>query len=527
MGSFENILSRIHRVFNRDPKRIAALVLSRWAVSPSPNMLTAHRFASFETFAVGAVPNGDGSPNFVVTDDRSFDGVVSLREVHAETWPITKKYLHPTDVTGTKGWLPLTKGSKYIISGYVCTTSQEPVDVTLGYATTENSGWKKIGRPAYSVSATSSIKASDGWVRISAVSPVVAIGAIYAIPHVGSTLPGTYYWDGLMIEKHVGTDAPSPFSVGGTDVYNEPIPSRVTVRDAKLYATGGVFVDLADITIDALAQQLEALDFLVSVENGTGSLLARGLIDETDGDAYAGLTLSVPESIFYNEMRTYGWELDEQKKNIRDAERQMYMHSAEDDWLDYWCRDHFGISRLAGEADSSYLQRVVNDLARENQNNVALELIAKNALGVDITIHDAYPLRAELPPEYQDVAAGRFLLETGIPGDMTTEQAETLLETIRNVVRKHKAAGTDFIETALRKQLQPNEPLSATEAMALNITATMADAFADGPIIYGSSWTYGTPGLVYGNNDAIKEQAVVTVRLAADNSITVQQILGE
>jgi len=185
----------------------------------------------------------------------------------------------------------------------------------------------------------------------------------------------------------------------------------------------------------------------------------------------------------------------------------------------------FGIVRFTAETDAEYQQRVLNEITSPTQNNVALAMIVKNALGVDARILDAVPYIDDLPPEQQGDAVGRFLLDLSIDNSLSTEEAEILIERTQNLVRKFKAAGTDFIQTSLRKLEEKAETVTIVEAYRATISAALADQIGPGPIYVGAAWIVGTPGLLVGTNDAIKEQCIVTV-LDTDENIVSRDYYG-
>lgn len=315
--------------------------------------------------------------------------------------------------------------------------------------------------------------------------------------------------------------------------------------------TPGVEIDLSSGTVQDVADTLNAQGFEATVL-GQEDLLARGLLSSgeirTDGAIAAtsltgseltdlsGNTLTLlstksvlvhyPTSPLWNEMSTYGWELDDQVERLKNAEGQLYLDTAEDKWLELWGNKYLGTPRLIGESDAAYAARIVQELLRPNQNNVALELILRDAMGVDANIIDAWPNKDDLPVEQQPGARGRFLLDLAIDNSLTTEEADALIENCKAVIRRHKAAGTDFLETVLRKLVQLTENVSTTETMTATITATYSETFLPGGVRCGAAWRCGCPGLVVGTNDAIKEQIRVMVLNSGDSSLASQTIYG-
>lgn len=247
------------------------------------------------------------------------------------------------------------------------------------------------------------------------------------------------------------------------------------------------------------------------------SRLARGISPLTESAENGVITLSYPTSQLYQEMQTNAWALEGQEAQIASAEKQLYMDSAEGAWLDYWCDSFFGIPRFSGESDEQYITRVKHEIIRATQNNTALAIIVKESIGVTIKLIDAVPHVAELPPEEQANAPGRFILDMSIPNELSPADAQILIDRIKDIVRRYKAAGTDFID-ALRKLCAIAETASPKETHLLTVTHTTYETPVAGPIRVGAGWRVGTPGLCVGNNTAIKEQLFVKKILAADSS---------
>jgi hypothetical protein len=169
---------------------------------------------------------------------------------------------------------------------------------------------------------------------------------------------------------------------------------------------------------------------------------------------------------------------------------------------------------------------VAYEVVRPNQNNRALEIILRDSLGIDATILNAWPNRDDLPAEDQAKAPGHFLLDMSIANEMDPQEAQELIDLAKAVVRRHRAGGTDFLSTVLRKLVQTTENQVMAETIAMLLTATFEESFQTGPIYCGAAWYCGTPGLFSGNNDAIKEQVAVRVLDATDDSITDQYLYG-
>lgn len=305
----------------------------------------------------------------------------------------------------------------------------------------------------------------------------------------------------------------------------------ITVNQYGIYvkATEGTavywFTDTTTLT--DLVDQLNTYSIFVAslVSSEYSSLLAKGLFDDS---IELPAQLQYPKSLLWQEMQTSSFALTDQTERISNATNQLYFHSSDSDWLDLWADYYFSVERYLGETDSDYLSRAIKELMQPTQNNTALEMIVQSAFGMPVKIVDAMPYASELPPPYLPTdARNRFLLDMAIPAEYTTDQATALIDKVKNLVRKYKSAGTDFIEVPLRKYFQPSESISPTEAYHVSISVGMiTETLSPGPIKVGAGWKVGTPGLKVGTNDAVKEQANVQLLLSADSSVVAQYLIG-
>jgi len=298
----------------------------------------------------------------------------------------------------------------------------------------------------------------------------------------------------------------------------------VGLRCLTTDATGTTTISLETGTVNDFLAALQVKGFTTVLYDGQyGTMLARGIVEQ--GTAQSGESIGYHQSLLWSELKTSAWELDNQRDRIDDATKQLYLHSATGTWAEEW-GDLFGTYRVAGESDATFLNRAIAEAIRPRSNNVALENIIAEAFGMICTVRDALPNVAELPPEDQAEAAGRFLLDLAVPNDLSAEEALLLIDRMKAVVRKNKAAGTDFLQTVLSKLNAISENVSITETVGASINAGIDDTFLPGAIICGTGWICGTPGLLCGTNDAIKEQIAVKTILVADGSIVATGLYG-
>lgn len=159
---------------------------------------------------VSTPPNVTGSGTLLLENVAGLFGPKRLR--HISTSTASFAYIHPT-ADSANGWLKLTKGQRYVLSAYVSTTSTAAT--TLQLAAVVREGLSSTGGVGGSTGGVT-IRAADGWVRISiaftpgGTNPYLA----YYLRHSSTGI--TSYWDGFMLEEvPSGVSSPSTFSPGG------------------------------------------------------------------------------------------------------------------------------------------------------------------------------------------------------------------------------------------------------------------------------------------------------------------------
>lgn len=317
-------------------------------------------------------------------------------------------------------------------------------------------------------------------------------------------------------------------------VYTGAGTCSILVRDYVLYSRTESGIDLSipldsdGYTVNNLITALNAeADYTATlIKAEYGELLSRAILEDdwrllTDDNKLYFTTNEI-----WQEMQSYAYILDEQWGRIKLAEKQLYLLESTEQWLDYWGEYFFGVKRFDNEDDAAYSVRIINEIIKPDQNNVALEIILEASIGLAAVIRDAWPNRAELDPADQDKTPGYFLLDLPIPNDLSVPEAEQLIANAQDIVRRHKSSGTDFFFTILRKVIQQEESLTTTEAVIVTITASIAESFIDGAIYVDGSWRVGTPGLLVGTNDALKEQVLVQKIVVATGLPESSELIG-
>ncbi len=144
--------------------------------------------------------------------------------------------------------------------------------------------------------------------------------------------------------------------------------------------------DLRDFTIGTLAARLQQAGFLVNVPGAWSALAATVLIDAFY-PAAPSHTLRGYTSVLWRVVRPLALCFDMWGDDLAEATRQMDVRHAAGRWLDWW-GVLYGVPRATGELDAGYRRRIVWEVMAPRANNVAMEVILKEALGVDATITD-------------------------------------------------------------------------------------------------------------------------------------------
>lgn len=235
--------------------------------------------------------------------------------------------------------------------------------------------------------------------------------------------------------------------------------------EAVTFFNGGferLSIDLDDtLTIQGINAQM-AVVFPTSTANALyASRLARALIDsDSTFNAETGLysyTLLVPYSLLYLIMLVYAKAIKSTQLAVIEALKQLYLHSAETNWLDEW-GGYFGVARDFdnGEADADFRDRMIASLLKPKCNNVAMEAAINALTGQDVTITDS------VTPTWFGVTTGFNLLGGESPTGFAAKMA--------SIVNQIKAAGTRFEITLSAAVIGDTMPVITIDRLAVTIT---------------------------------------------------------
>jgi hypothetical protein len=261
---------------------------------------------------------------------------------------------------------------------------------------------------------------------------------------------------------------------------------QVSVSDLRLMGTEGLQIDLTELTLQGLVDTINMVPgYGASLTSSTyAKFLARGILEDGAHGVTEDPHLYYPNSLLWAEMQTYGWTLDEQSERLRQLTKQLYLHTADTDWLEYWTKDHFGKPKLVGETDQEYQRRAIQEIVAANQNNKALEILVEGALAGSTcdVIDSAADPDARLPDgtrpfTWFKVLVGFDLNSNNIYFDGKYDKAIGL-------ITKGKAAGTrlEYLElsghlTAATAKAQIGATVAMVEVIEIlpNLTMTFED----------------------------------------------------
>lgn len=194
--------------------------------------------------------------------------------------------------------------------------------------------------------------------------------------------------------------------------------------------------DLTGYTLRELVQEIRYAGFSVTViKDGfldrPSDILLEGFGDE--GNGYNGDTLYAFTSPLWSILNTVGLTLEETHQNACiEGVNQAYFDRARDYWLDVWGM-FFGINRLDGQDDESYLAAIIEEVLRLRNNHYAMKNAVEKITGIKVFIHelwkDRYSVGGSNPlPADDDEVYCRFDIIT--EETLTADQEQAVLEVI-------------------------------------------------------------------------------------------------
>jgi len=306
---------------------------------------------------------------------------------------------------------------------------------------------------------------------------------------------------------------------------------QVSTSNMRITGTGGLNIDFSEMTLQELVTSINAVaGYSASlVANDYMGLLARAILEDGAHSAVQNTSLHYPTSLLWAEMQTCGWILDEQVERLRQLGKQLYFHSADSDWLDYWSKTYFGINRNHQESDDDYVRRAIHDIVALNQNNIALgNLIRETVTGYDCDVIDT-------PSETDALSYGGLITADGAQlynGSLTAQygmfsvaaQIEMedqvplaeLSQKVREIVNRHKAAGTEL--RALDFKMETSDSLTMAEHADVKLEQFASDTLPwgmryDGTILHDNAdYRLFNGALTYSGADGYDGYAAVRTK---------------
>lgn len=312
-------------------------------------------------------------------------------------------------------------------------------------------------------------------------------------------------------------------------------PCSVTIADGKMvisYESSAHSIDIDTMTLQELVSALSAIGIASTTEAQYQTLSARGILDATRQNTESDNRLYYPQNIFYQEMQTYAWAMQEQSEKMLNGERQLYLHSADGDDLDYWCKQYFGSHRFTSEMgnDDQYRKRIIASILSTSQNNKSLEKALKATVSayecdvVDIKTQEVTIAKFDGSTSYSGEASyfyeggyqlGCFHVLTNIQMEDQTPLDDTANK-IRAVVQQKKAAGTKMASLVFSATTADTATISDTATITTH--DTQPDILPWGLRYDGS--VFHNSGRLLTFDGADTYSGSVTYRLAVDGETT-------
>lgn len=173
-------------------------------------------------------------------------------------------------------------------------------------------------------------------------------------------------------------------------------PDGLTWHCADGYLTvvaGGVSLPpfALDGSLQHLVTQLTASGIEVKYANPDLLHLASGALLEGAGNDQSSLSdqLKVFQSNLWTLLDAYGVAVDEADRHIVEGIAQLYIGSAEGEFLDYW-GEFFGVPRNAGELDPDYRTRMIVEVLRPKSNKIAIENAVSEIVGDHVELYEPW-----------------------------------------------------------------------------------------------------------------------------------------
>lgn len=179
-----------------------------------------------------------------------------------------------------------------------------------------------------------------------------------------------------------------------------PLGARWRIADRVFTAWAGAdewVFGLSGLTVDQLVEGLESAGFSVESRSARYNGYSALVLVEGDGDELEsnGDHILAFNSIMWALFSGYAGEVLDAEYQIRQALLQMFIPTAEGEWLDLW-GTLYGVPRHPGETDASLRVRIPDEAFRIRVNGLAIEKTIKSLTGRDVEIREPWKLMFRL-----------------------------------------------------------------------------------------------------------------------------------
>lgn len=253
------------------------------------------------------------------------------------------------------------------------------------------------------------------------------------------------------------------------DIFRWRVSNRVLSVSTEAW-DNFIDFDLSALTMDELANALASAGFQIVYQDAELSgrsaailLSGSGLESQSNGDA-----LKAYDTLLWSLFDSYAIELESASAGIDQAMLQMYLDTADGEWLDYW-GEYFGFPR-EGRDDAQYRAYIIAETLRPRNNALAIENTIEDLAQEDVRIRepwkDIFVLgESRLNDRYHLHGAHYYMFATIQPvGNVGVDWNKVI-----PLIRRNKAGGVFLAEQ------QPIVPPAHIDADIPDSSASMSE----------------------------------------------------
>lgn len=146
--------------------------------------------------------------------------------------------------------------------------------------------------------------------------------------------------------------------------------------------------DLMEMTLRELFTQLGTLGLGVDARDDPILERRAAALISGEGGPSSEFVLSVYDSLLWSFLDAFAVELEAAGQAVDEAIKQLYLGTAEGEWLDFW-GEFLGLGR-GGRDDESYRHYLIEETLRLRSSAVGIEKAVKDATGEQIVVYEPW-----------------------------------------------------------------------------------------------------------------------------------------